>query len=574
MKKKSILCVDDEKVLLRNIKIQIETEFQDNYNVETAENGEEALNKAKFLLENDIEIPVVIADLQMPLMKGDEFLIKFHKLSPNTSKILLTGLADINAIGNAINYAKLFGYMTKPWQIEDLLQKIREAIKSYNQKNKLSLVLSLIQHTSTILNISELLENILRNTIEITNAERGYLFIFNEKTKKLNINSQFNSGYMKDLSDVSICFVERVFNTSDELIITEEERDYNLFIDKEIQYEYINNCGLNSILCVPLKHRYKTIGVIYLDNPMSNNFFAKEDAELLKIFISQVSITIENTSLYNHQLQLMKAYKNFMPNEYLKFLEKQSIMDIKLGDQVEKEMTILFSDIRSFTELAERMTPKENFDFINAFLKQIGPIIRKNKGFIDKYIGDAVMAIFSDSPEDAVESAILMQKQMMAYNQTRKTNEPPINIGIGIHTGKLMLGIVGEEERMEGTVISDAVNLTSRLEGLTKEYGSNIIISEEVMEKIKNNKNFKFRFLDTIQVKGKIIPVSIYEVLNGESEEIMELKLRLQKEYESGWNLFCEGRINEAIDIFKQILKINPQDKASELHLKRCSEFL
>jgi two-component system sensor histidine kinase ChiS len=166
------------------------------------------------------------------------------------------------------------------------------------------------------------------------------------------------------------------------------------------------------------------------------------------------------------------AYGRFVPHEFLKFLERESIVDVQLGDQVQKEMTVLFADIRSFTSLSERMSPKENFDFLNAYLSRVSPVIRNHNGFIDKYIGDAVMALFPQTADDAVQAAIEMQKQVSLYNSYRQENGyDPIAIGIGLHSGTLMLGTVGESQRMESTVIADAVNLASRLEGLTKVYG-------------------------------------------------------------------------------------------------------
>ena len=172
-------------------------------------------------------------------------------------------------------------------------------------------------------------------------------------------------------------------------------------------------------------------------------------------------------------LRQNKAFVRFVPREFLRFLEIESIVDVKLGDAVQKEMSILFTDIRSFTSLSESMTPQENFNFINGYLGRVGPVIRSRGGFIDKYIGDAVMALFPERPEDAIDAAIELQCTVELYNRHRNNSGyDPISIGIGIHTGSIMLGMIGEAERMEGTVISDAVNMASRLEGMTKEYGA------------------------------------------------------------------------------------------------------
>lgn len=154
-----------------------------------------------------------------------------------------------------------------------------------------------------------------------------------------------------------------------------------------------------------------------------------------------------------------------------KISSEKDIKDVELGDQIQKQMTVFFSDIRSFTELSESMSPMENFNFINSYLKRINPIIRKHNGFIDKFIGDAVMAIFPESPEDAISAAIEIQLEVRKYNSHRHNNGyRPIQIGIGINTGSLMMGTVGDSNRMDTTVIGDTVNLASRLESLTKQY--------------------------------------------------------------------------------------------------------
>jgi PAS domain S-box-containing protein len=145
---------------------------------------------------------------------------------------------------------------------------------------------------------------------------------------------------------------------------------------------------------------------------------------------------------FTKQLQkLNKAYERFVPNEFLSLLDKKSVLEVKLGDQVAKKMTILFSDIRGFTSLSEKMTPQDNFNFLNAYLSQMQPVIHQHQGVIDKYIGDAIMALFPTCADDAVRGAIAMLKKLAHYNQERQQESlPPVSIGIGLNTGPLMLG--------------------------------------------------------------------------------------------------------------------------------------
>ncbi|MCB1176873.1 MAG: response regulator, partial [Leptospiraceae bacterium] len=281
----------------------------------------------------------------------------------------------------------------------------------------------------------------------------------------------------------------------------------------------------------------------------------------LKELLARVKTHL-NVSRMNH------SYAKFVPKEILQFLNRESIVDLQLGDQSQRDMTILFSDIRSFTSISEKMSPKDNFNFINSYLRHIGPIIRFNKGFIDKYIGDAIMALFPDNTENGVKAAIQMQSELISYNIYRKSKGfLPIEIGIGLNSGTLMLGIIGEQERMEGTVISDAVNLASRLENLTKEYGSKILISENVYKNIPHPEIYNHRFLEYVKVKGKKESVGIIEILDGLPENTLELRLKTKPIFEEGQMFFEIGKYTDAKEKFKEVLKLDREDKAAESFL-------
>jgi PAS domain S-box-containing protein len=269
------------------------------------------------------------------------------------------------------------------------------------------------------------------------------------------------------------------------------------------------------------------------------------------------------------------ALGRFVPYEFLYYLGRETIIDIDLGDQAQREMTILFADIRDFTPMSEVMSPQENFNFLNVYLGRVSPIIRQYNGFIDKYIGDTVMALFPKKPQDALQAAIAMQQEVANYNVHRqKQGYKPIKIGIGLHTGTLMLGIIGEAERMESTVISDAVNLASRIEGLTKIYGASILISQNTLFDLEHHTQYDFRFLDRVQVKGKQEPVSVFEIFSGDSEEMIALKVKTLTDFEKGLLHYHSREFTEAAICFEQVVKHNPQDEAAQLYLKRTTYFI
>jgi class 3 adenylate cyclase len=270
-----------------------------------------------------------------------------------------------------------------------------------------------------------------------------------------------------------------------------------------------------------------------------------------------------------------KANARFVPRQFLDFLGKENITQIQLGDQVQKEMTIMFSDIRDFTAISETMTPKENFDFINNYLGYMEPVIRHNNGFIDKFMGDSIMALFPERSEDAINASIEMRIKLLEYNEiTSQFGIPSIDAGIGIHTGLLMLGIIGGEGRMDGTVISDAVNLAARLEGLTKVYGGSIIITEDTLIKLNDPSQYQFRFLDIVKVKGKKEAIYIFEIMDGEPEKLKNLKLSTKEDYNKALQAYKKKEFKSALKLLQSIEAVNPMDKTIKIYLERCNHYI
>ncbi|MCW7482304.1 adenylate/guanylate cyclase domain-containing protein [Leptospira kanakyensis] len=211
--------------------------------------------------------------------------------------------------------------------------------------------------------------------------------------------------------------------------------------------------------------------------------------------------------------KINSSLERFIPREVLGLLNKKSITEIALGDFTEMKMTVFFLDIRNFTGLSESMSPKENFKFINSFLKLFGPIIRDHNGFVDKYLGDGMMALFPGPPDESLVAAIAMRHALREYNDGRvRGGYQAVEFGIGIHTGPLMLGTIGENRRMDSTVISDTVNAASRLEGLTKKYSADILVSGSTIASLERPELFQTKFVAEETVKGKLKPIEVFLV--------------------------------------------------------------
>jgi class 3 adenylate cyclase len=217
------------------------------------------------------------------------------------------------------------------------------------------------------------------------------------------------------------------------------------------------------------------------------------------------------------------------------------------------------------------MSPQENFNFLNSYLVQMEPVITGHGGFIDKYIGDAIMALFPDSPDEALRCGQAMLRQLDDYNDGRqRAGYRPIKIGIGINTGIVILGTIGGAARMDGTVIGDAVNLAARLERLTKEYRVSILISDYTLYSLDQPGEWAIRFLDRTQVRGKQGSHSVYEVFNSDPPA-RRCQARTLKQFEQALACYHIGDFTAARTRLVDYAAAVPDDTAVHVYLERCN---
>jgi len=266
--------------------------------------------------------------------------------------------------------------------------------------------------------------------------------------------------------------------------------------------------------------------------------------------------------------RMNRSLERFVPREFLGFLKKDTVEQIALGDSSAEEMAVLFVDVRAFSGLAESSSPEETFAFINEYLARVGPAVRAHGGFIDKYLGDGFMALFPGGAESAVRCALEVQDRVAEYNVARQNSQrKAIRVGIGVHTGRLMLGTIGEEARMDGTVISDAVNLASRLEGVSKAYDLGIAASERILADLPDPTAFRMRFIGKVKVKGKTEPVSVFDIYEGDPEELRAKKDLVRAAFERGIQAYYERRFGDARTLFAQVVAVLPEDGATLKYL-------
>lgn len=210
------------------------------------------------------------------------------------------------------------------------------------------------------------------------------------------------------------------------------------------------------------------------------------------------------------------SLERFIPREMLSYLNKRSILDVELGDHTEHPMSVMFVTVRDFAEVSDAMTASQTFQFINSYLKRLGPVVRANQGFVDKYLGWGIMALFPGDARNALEAALGLMDSLALYNQERvgEGGHRPIRTGVGIHRGPLMLGTIGENLRMDSTVISDTVNAASRLQGLTRKLDRDVLVSGETVEALGMELAARYRleYLTEETVKGRRRPLKVYSL--------------------------------------------------------------
>ena len=558
-----------------------------------------------------------------------------------------------------------------------------EQMEANRQKEKE--FMELVGEISSELELSSLLSKIIATITTMLEAERSSLFINDEKTNELY--TMVGEGLSEEIRFPNhMGIAGAVFTSGETVNIPHAYADlrFNPGIDKTTGF------FTRSMLCAPVINKDgKIIGVSQVLNKQGGGF-TEEDVLKLTAFTSQISIGIENASLFvniqnlvnynesmlnsmsngvitidgeglvercnpaglkilkleSDELILKKEFKTiftgknkwivekiekieiteFLPDAELEFAgekistnitlmplngtEDESLgtllmiedissekrmkstmsryMDADLADQLlaggdgedvmggkESIGTVLFSDIRSFTNLTESLGAQGTVGFLNDYFTIMVDCIQNEGGMLDKFIGDAIMAIFGtpvahdDDPDRGLRAAIQMMHGLNEFNDIRKSQGlPPVDHGMGLNTDEIVSGNIGSPKRMDYTVIGDGVNLAARIESSCKKYGAKILMSEYTFKALKAT--YRTRQVDCVIVKGKSEPVHVFEVLDFHSKESFPNMIEVLEMFNNGIEYYNEGNWDKAIVQFKKAQKGNPDDKASNMYVERC----
>ena len=483
---------------------------------------------------------------------------------------------------------EIIGWVKGDAKVPLISSLVNLIIQKESEKKKIAAeVLMLYQEVNLIFNFSDKLAQTIGQTAiagvtldeagRLIKSANGLIVLWDEENKKIDVPASFGQSL----------FDEEKLKSNIELLISISQSGQSEIMGdlSELKATGLISPEVQSLMYAALKVKHRVMGAIILARTESVQYSAA-DLKFLITLALQSSSAIESAILYEKNIReakereeamrrIYEVTNKFVPHEFIRSLGRDVITDVQLGDQVEKIVTVLFSDIRDYTTLAEKMTPEENFSFVCSFNERIGPIIREHHGFINQYLGDAIMAIFPGRASDALSAAVHMQEAVRELNTNRVlNNKVPIKIGVGLHTGPLIMGITGDQDRLDATTIADTVNTASRLEGLTKYHKVNILLSEASVNNLADREDFHLRHLGPVQLKGKLDPIHIYECFNGSDENDINKKLTALPYFKQGMFDYFNKSFNDASDKFYQALEIYPEDTTAKLFLGKASHYM
>jgi adenylate cyclase len=383
-------------------------------------------------------------------------------------------------------------------------------------------LLDITKHVNSELDKDRLLEMIVDKGIELIKAERGFLILLQDGRPVFQVARKKDHTVIADPEkQISTSVLEGVTRSGEPVITINAQNDLGAFMS-------IVALEVRSLLCVPLKVKDKIIGAIYVDSHVSEQEFNDESLNLLQAFADQAAIALENARLYDEVMESREQEKRVrqMFQKYVPADVVRAALNMRDGGRLSSKQTatVLFSDIRNFTATSEKMQPEEVVSFLNDYLQRMVDIVFEEGGIVDKFIGDAVMAIFGapvvkpDDAQRAVRAAIRMLQGVEDFNrEARARGGVEVHIGIGLHTGPLIAGNIGSDKKMEYTVIGDTVNVASRVESLNKELKTELLITQDTYDAA--GRSFPVRPMPPVAVKGKAQKLQVYEVLRDVGEK-------------------------------------------------------
>ncbi len=403
-------------------------------------------------------------------------------------------------------------------ELEKMFQILDDQLKQSERfQQRLHTLYEVGKIINLILEEDQLLQTIIDLALKVMNADCGFIMLYDPSGELVpRISRKMEADeFSASSATFSLTIARQVAESGTSILTSDAQTD-----DRFRQGRSIISNQIRSVICAPLRNKnQKILGVLYVGSNLTTMLFSQNDVEMLEAFANHAAISLENAKLYEERRRrahLKSALERYVSRQIAeRIISNDESGEIRFPPE-KREITVLFSDIRGFTSLAERLSPERMVEILNRYFTRMIDIIFRYGGTLDKFMGDSVMALFG-APESsgndavaAVEAAVEMQKTIVAFNlEQDQLGLPRIEVGIGINTGPVIVGNIGSDQRMEYSAIGDEVNVASRLQGIAK--GRQILMSKATQEKLPAA--IPSERLDAVLVKGKSIPVDVYQVL-------------------------------------------------------------
>jgi adenylate cyclase len=388
-----------------------------------------------------------------------------------------------------------------------------QRLRALERENRLlTLLYQVSRALAELASVDEVVARVLELVLQIEGVERGYAMLLDEKGDFLPAVIRY-----RDRADsasapqmiLSSSIIRRVMEGGDPILVQDAGADARFAASQSLMLS-----GMQSAMCAPLRSQQKNFGLLYVDNLSKRGMFTQEDLNVFAVIAAQAGLAIDRVRAKREvaqQIIRMNALERFLSPSIARKVASEAA-DLRLGGENQK-VTVLFADIRGFTPMAESLAPEKAVELLNRFFQAMTGLIFEREGTLDKYLGDGLMALFGaplstgQDAYNAVRTAVEMQRAVTEMN--REAGHAPLHVGIGINTGPAVVGNMGTPKSMNYTAIGDTVNTASRLTALAEP--DQILISAATFAELGSS--FPARALPPVQVKGRVAPVAVHEIL-------------------------------------------------------------
>ncbi len=505
------------------------------------------------------------------------------------ARILDSQGARASSNAASLRAAELFRSWGSPWLAEEATVLSKSAADPEGTATTglnllegadLESLLNAVAAISREIDESALLERLMPTLMQVAGADRGVLLLV-DSDGKLWIEAEailerttIGRTALDAFSAISRRVVDLAFRSSDPIVIPDASAAEMLGDETHARHS-----DVAAILAVSINLQGRTIGVLYLENHVARGAFTAGRVQITRALGAQTAIALQNARLYGSvqaalhtQTVLTEANRRFVPDGFLTGLGYAGIIDVNLNKAIEREMNVLFVDLRRFSALSVQLGPRGTIGVINRYLAHVQPGITAYGGFVGQYYGDGILALFPNEPDDALHGAIAMCRGLEAYNRDQSAEFPALHFGMGLHSGSVILGTIGDPDHFQCTVVGDSVNLASRMEGLTKHFGSTLVLNAATRERIVAPDQFAMRSLGSVAVAGWTEGMEMFECVACYPEALQQQIMANHAVYCDGLAAYRAGRWAQAQKLFEFCVDACERDVVARGFAQRCRD--